>query len=504
MTLHTQFRCALLLVLIASASAHAEVRIAGIFNDHMVLQQNRPVTVWGWADQDIPVKVTFADRTAETVAVEGAWSVTLPAMEAASTGSDLVVTSPGLTITVRDVVVGEVWHASGQSNMAMTVGAMQKELPPVAADIAAADMPKLRFCRITDGESSKPLDDLRQRATWAPCSPATVLNFSGVAFYFARRLHHDLGVPIGIIDSSRGGTPIEPFIPRSAFASHPTLQKELELGDREDLEGIWKLTGGVRARDANWLPGRLFHSRLAPIARFAVQGAIWYQGESNSGVGEDPRDYEHKQRALIDGWRQVWGAPDRPVYVVQLPGSGAGANWPYLREQQRLASNHPHSGMVVTIDIPGAGIHPPNKIDVGQRLALWALAHEYRQKIPFSGPLFDRQVLEEDRIIIHFQHAEHGLMKATKSGLLSPQETPEADLTEFELLDGQGIWHPARALIAETTVVVSNPDVSSPIAVRYAYSVTPQQPNLYNREGLPAAPFCSRPELLICDPGIPQ
>lgn len=494
----------LLFVLMVARCAHADVRVAGIFNDHMVLQRKQPVQVWGWADQDAVVQVTFADHIVETVAVEGAWSVTLPAMEAMSTGNDLLVSSQGQTITIRDVAVGEVWLASGQSNMAMTVGAMQNELPLVADDIAAADLPSLRFCRINDGESLQPLDDLRQRATWVTCSPTTASNFSGVAFYFALRLHRDLNVPIGIIDSSRGGTPIEPFIPRPAFASHPTLQKELELGDREDLEGIWKLPGGVRARDTNWLPGRLFHSRLAPIARFAVRGAIWYQGESNCGVGEDPRDYEHKQRALIEGWRQAWGAPDRPVYVVQLPGSGAGANWPYLREQQRLASNHPHSGMVVTIDIPGAGIHPPNKIDVGDRLARWALANDYQQKIPFSGPLFDRQVIEDDRIVIHFQHAEHGLMKATKAGLLPPQETPEAELAEFELLDERGNWHPARALIVKSTVVVSNPDVSSPIAVRYAYSVTPQHPNLYNREGLPAAPFCSRPELLTCEPGIPQ
>jgi sialate O-acetylesterase len=149
--------------------------------------------------------------------------------------------------------------------------------------------------------------------------------FSGVAFYFVRQLHRELGVPVGIIDSSRGGTPIEPFIPREAFGAHPTLRRELDLGDQCDLDGFWKLPGGVRARDANWLPGRLFNSRLAPLARFTVRGAIWYQGESNSGVGEDPRDYQHKMRALITGWRHAFGNEQMPVYFIQLPGSGAGS-----------------------------------------------------------------------------------------------------------------------------------------------------------------------------------
>jgi sialate O-acetylesterase len=405
---------------------------------------------------------------------------------------------------VRDVAVGEVWHASGQSNMAMTVGSMARGLEPVKSDIAAGDFPAIRFCRINEAESGQPLDDLRTMANWTPCSPTTTARFSGVAFYFARNLHAKLDVPVGIIDSSRGGTPIEPFIPREAFGSHPTLRRELELGDQGDLEAIWKLTGGVRARDANWLPGRLFNSRLSPITQFVVRGAIWYQGESNCGVGEDPRDYQHKMRALITGWRRALRNEQMPVYFVQLPGSGAGAGWPYLREQQRLAADLPHTGMVVTVDIDGAGIHPPNKIDVGRRLALWALAKDYSQQIAFSGPMFQEQEIQGNKIVVYFKYADRGLMVANKDGLSAAREAPDAELAHFELADDAGAWWPAEASIDGDTVVVTSNKVPQPVAARYAYGVTPEGCNLYNRDGLPASPFCSKPGLLRYDPGLPR
>lgn len=497
---------ALFVLLIANAPhAWAEVRLAGVFADHMVLQRGRPVQVWGWADKGDDVTVDFAEQSAQTTADEnGAWSVTLKPLVACPEGRELCAQIAGESMVIRDVVVGEVWHASGQSNMAMTVGAMARELAPVKSDIAAADLPAIRFCRINEGESSQPLDDLRATASWTPCSPTTVAGFSGVAFYFARQLHKELDVPVGIIDSSRGGTPIEPFIPREAFGSHPTLRRELELGDHGDLEAIWRLPGGVRARDANWLPGRLFNSRLAPITRLAVHGAIWYQGESNCGVGEDPRDYQHKMSALITGWRQVLGNEQMPVYFVQLPGSGAGEGWPYLREQQRLAADLPHTGMVVTVDIDGVGIHPPNKIDVGRRLALWALAKDYGKQVAFSGPMFEGQEIQGDKIVVHFKHADSGLMVATKDGLLAPREVPGAGLAHFELADNSGAWWPAEASIDGITVVVTSAKVQSPVAVRYAYRVSPENCNLYNRDGLPASPFSSEPELLRYDPGLPQ
>lgn len=485
--------------------AAAEICMAGIFADHMVLQSDQPIPVWGWAEKGDKVTVGLGTQSIETtVAEDGAWAVTFKPLAASAKGKSLRAESGDQSIVIKDVLVGEVWHASGQSNMAMTVGAMARELANVKTDIADADLPHLRFCRINEAESATPLSDLRSQATWTVCNPSTVSGFSGVAFYFARKLHRELGVPIGVIDSSRGGTPIEPFIPRTAFDSHPTLRRERELSDREDLEAIWKLPGGVRARSTTWLPGRLFHSRLAPISRFATRGAIWYQGESNSGVQEDPRDYQHKMRALINGWRQAFGNEKLPVYFVQLPGSGAGEGWPYLREQQRLAADLPHTGMVVTIDLDGKGIHPANKIDVGHRLARWALAKNYAKEIAFSGPMFERQEIQGDKIIVHFKHAENGLMVATRDGLATPEEKPGQQLSHFEVVGKDGVWQAAIAKINGKTVIVTSTKVRSPIAVRYAYDVSPKNCNLYNRAGLPAAPFCTQPELLFYDPKLPK
>jgi sialate O-acetylesterase len=486
-------------------AAHAGLGLAGIFSDHMVLQRERRVSIWGWGDKGKEVTVEFAGQSVSVTARDdGFWQTTLGPMKPSAEGRDLAVQCNGEQLLIHDVMVGDVWHASGQSNMEMTIAAVAERLPQTREDIAAAKLPAIRFRRIHENESAKPLADLPMRNGWTVCSPDTVGSFSAAAFYFARKLHGEVVVPIGVIDSSRGGTPIEPFIPRAAFQSHPTLRQELALGDKEDLRGLWKLPGGVRARDANWLPGRLFHSRLAPIANFAARGAIWYQGESNCGYGEDPREYQHKMRALINGWREALGDDALPIYFVQLPGSGARAGWPYLREQQRLAADLPHTGMVVTVDLRDGDIHPPNKIDVGERLARWALADEYGKKIAYSGPLFDRIEIVDGQVTVHFTHAEAGLVIATKDGIANPKESTETKLAHFELADKTGRWHAAEAIVQEKSVDVRSESVPEPVAVRYAYAIDPQRCHLYNRDGLPAAPFCSHPQFLIYQPDLPN
>lgn len=493
-----------LLTLTTPVSAEAALKLSGIFSNHMVLQRDQPVPVWGWAEAGSPVTVRFAGQTVSSAANEqGRWQIKLAPLKADCTGRKLTVTSGSESLSVDDVVVGDVWHASGQSNMAMQVRSVAQKIPAARQHIADAQLPAIRFRRISEIESARPQTDLPVRGGWIPCTPQTVPGFSAAAFYFARQLHQELQIPICIIDSSRGGTPIEPFIPRAAFDSHPTLQQELKLGDQEDLRGIWKLPGGVYARDANWLPGRLFHSRLAPITGFPVRGLIWYQGESNSGKREDPRDYQHKMRALITGWREALGDESLPVYIVQLPGSGAGPGWPYLREQQRLSSNLPRTGMVVTIDLLDNDIHPPNKIDVGQRLARWALAKEYGKAIPYSGPLFERAEIDNDQVTVHFSHTEGGLMIAEKPGIEPPQVTPTKPLEHFELADASGRWYPAEAKIRGETVVVRSSQVPAPAAVRYACAIDPQHCRLYNRAGLPASPFCSRQEFFQYVPDLP-
>jgi sialate O-acetylesterase len=498
---------ALLTMLFAFSSPsliRAELRFSGIFSDHMVLQRECPVTIWGSAERAKQVTVKFAEQTISVTADEsGAWSVHLKPMKANGSGQDLSVLCGEKSELLHDVVVGDVWHASGQSNMAMNVGAVAKRLPQAEQHIREAALPAIRFRRVNENASERALDELPTEAGWSVCDPKTVSSFSAAAFYFARKLHEELGVPIGIVDSSRGGTPIEPFIPRAAFELHPTLRRELELGDQGDLHGIWKLPGGVRARDANWLPSRLFHSRLAPITRFAVRGVIWYQGESNCGDGEDPRDYQHKMRALISGWRKALGNDNLPFYFVQLPGSGAREGWPYLREQQRLSADLPQTGMVVTIDLLDKDIHPPNKFDVGERLARWALAGEYGKEISFSGPLFRQAEFADGKATVHFAHADSGLMVATKDGLMTPQESSKTKLSHFELADATGTWYPSGAVIVGQTVVVRSVEVPKPVSVRYAYAVDPQHCHLYNRDGLPASPFCSHPELLNYLPELP-
>jgi sialate O-acetylesterase len=485
--------------------ADAEVTLSAIFSDHAVLQCDRPLPVWGTAQAGENVRVSLGDARAETQADNnGQWLLQLPAQSASSSPQALQVSGGSETIQRSDILIGEVWHASGQSNMAMTVGSVARSLKEVRELLATCEIPAIRFLRINDGPSLRPLPELGSKPTWQICSAKSVTSFSAAAFFFAKQIHDELEVPVGIINSARGGTPIEPFIPRSAFVGHPTLVRELELADREDLEGIWRLAGGVRARDANWLPGRLFASRIAPIRRFAVRGCLWYQGESNCGDREDPREYQHKMRALISGWRQQLGRSDLPFYFVQLPGSGARENWPYLREQQRLAADVSNSGMVVTIDLEHPDIHPPNKIDVGHRLARWALANQYGKAIPFSGPMFSESQIDGNRVIVDFEYATPGLMVATKVGLEPPREQSDGRLNHFELSDAGGVWHPAQAVIQGNQVVVTSDKVQRPFAVRYAYAVSPENCNLFNRNGLPASPFCSHPELLKCDPGLPD
>ncbi len=495
---------ALLVVTGLTASAQGTLKVAAIFGDHMVLQRNVPLVFWGQAREGMTVRLSFAGQTGiATADTTGAWRIRLSPVAPSQEGQPLRFHTDEEEIVFHDVLVGEVWHASGQSNMEMKVNAVAARLPQAQEDLANAHLPAIRFRRIGSNGSPTPLPDLAEKGHWVVSTPDTAPTFSAAAFYFARELHAKLGVPVGVIDTSRGGTPIEPFIPREAFSEHPTLQRELALGDAGDLDGIWRLPGGVYARDENWLPGRLFHSRVAPITDFAARGLIWYQGESNCGTREDPRDYRHKMAALVKGWRMALHSPDMPVYFVQLPGSGAGPGWPYLREEQRRSASLPHTGMVVTIDLLDADIHPPNKIDVGKRLARWALANTYGKSLPFSGPLFRETLIADGRVTVHFDHAERGLMVAIKEGLTPPQESADQSLALFEVADADGTWHTAHAEILDKTVVVHHEAVPDPRAVRYAFAVSPPHCRLYNRDGLPASPFCSDERFLDYDPNLP-
>lgn len=489
--------CSLSLALQAGAIA-TELRLARVFADHGVLQRGKPVPVWGSATPGAEVSVEFAGQTkTATAAADGRWSLQLAPLKAHATGNRMTVRSGDERLEVRNLLVGEVWYASGQSNMQMNLGSCAKKIPEIATMVAAPEPRPIRTLRVGNPDTPEPLGDLPQAVAWQQDTPQNRRGQSAVAYFFARALHEELQVPIGIIEASWGGKPIEGFIPRAGFTRDSGLRPILELAEADDLEKLRQIEGGVIIRNTAGRPGRIFNSRVAPVAPYALAGFIWYQGESNAGKGEDPRHYRHKTRALVSGWRSQWRDRELPFYFVQLPSfSDSASGWVRLREEQRLSLSIPHTGMAVTIDLRDSDIHPANKVDVGRRLAAWALAKTYGRPVVASGPLFRSATVEGSQMRVRFDHVGKGLMVASKQGLDTPVETAATPLAHFELADTSGDWHAAEARIDGETVVVASDAVTAPQAVRYACRGAPATANLYNRAGLPASPFCSKLELL--------
>jgi len=484
--------------------ASAAVTAARIFSDHMVLQCDLPVPVWGKATAGQIVSVEFEEQRVDAAADEGGrWRVTLKPMKANRVGRKMVVRSGDDRVVIHDVVVGEVWFAGGQSNMAYAAGQMAKRLPEGKAMVDGAELQAVRFRKVNGKNAPTPNDELKSSGSWQVCTPQSAARHTAVGFVFARRLHHELKVPIGLIDCSWGGTPIEPYIPAEAFVGHPTLVKLAGLAKVGDIEAIKAMPGGTFVRSEAWLAGAIYNGRIAPVAPYAMRGAIWYQGESNSGHGEDPRDYAHKMRALIHGWRGAWGQPDMPVYYVQLPQWGSYA-WTYLREEQRRALDVANTGMAVTIDLDNANdIHPPNKIDVGERLVRWPLAKVYGRDVAVSGPLFRETTIRGGVVTVSFDHVGDGLMVGQIDGIAAISEAKGDALHGFELVGANGKWQVAKAVIKGARVVVTSEMVKQAVAVRYAchpQAAAGQVWNLYNNAGLPASPFCSDWRRMPYDP----
>ncbi len=488
---------------VTCSSAMAAVAPAKIFSDHMVLQRDAAVPIWGKADAGASVAVAFAGQSVETKADKaGRWKVKLDPMEPAAKGRSLVISSGDDRVVIKDVLVGDVWFAGGQSNMDYKVNGMARRLAEGKTLADSANFPAIRHRKVNERNAAVPQSDLNG-GSWVVCSPKSVHGFSGVAFVFARRLHLELKIPIGVIDCAWGGTPIEPYVPATAFKGHPTLVKLAALAKAGDFEAIKKMPGGTFVRSSAWLVGAIYNGRIAPVAPYGICGAIWYQAESNCGRGEDPRDYRHKQRALVQGWRQAWNNENLPFFYVQLPQWKSYA-WTYAREEQLRAMKVDGTGMVVTIDLDNANdIHPPNKIDVGERLARWPLAKLYGKKIPFSGPLFRDVKVRDAEVVVRFDYAKEGLMAGRIEGVGEIVEAKDGLLHGFELVGEDGVWHPAKAKVKGQTVLVKSLPVKRPLAVRYACH--PEAPkdrpwNLYNQAGLPASPFCSDWKLMPYDP----
>ncbi len=459
----------LLLVFAAALPCSAAVKLPSIIGDNMVLQRDRAVPIWGWDDAGAQISVTIGDHTANTVAGDdGRWQVELPKMKAG--GPYEIVVKGSTTETVENVLFGEVWLCSGQSNMEWTVSRSSNP----KEEIAAAKHPTIRHIKIPHRPSDKPESDVPSDG-WKVCSPETVANFTGVGYFFGRHLSEELDVPIGLIGSNWGGTRIEPWTPPEGFKAVPELK---EIAD--NLANFPQKNGKGQVNHQS--PLALYNGMISPLLPYAIRGAIWYQGESNRGDG---LLYEKKMHALIEGWREVWNDDDLPFYYVQLAPYRYGGNnpdlLPLIWEAQKNVLAVPNTGMAVTVDVATVrDIHPPNKQAVGKRLALWALAKTYGQKdLVHSGPLYSSTKIDGNEVHVSFDHVG--------GGLVSRDGKP---LTHFQVRGEGGEWVDAAAKIDGEQVVVSADGVEKPVAVRFAWDQL-AEPNLSNAEGLPASPFRS-------------
>ena len=473
----TRSLATLLLLLVAAAmlaapvEVRAEVKLARVFGDSMVLQRDREVPVWGTAAAGEEVRVSLGKQIHTIKAgQDGRWRVKLEAMPAG--GPHELVVKAANTLRVKDVLFGEVWLASGQSNMAMTVGRCRD----AQAEQAAADFPKIRMFTVKRTAALKPAADCQ--GTWQVCSPRTVAGFSAAAYYFGRRLHKELGVPVGLINSSWGGTAIEAWT---------SLEVQKQDNRFAAVFAPWK---NKPEADRN-KPANLFNGMIQPLVGYGIRGAIWYQGERNSRTIASSRLYRHQLPLLIRDWRKRWGqgkgqAANFPFVWVQLPNFKARqadpnpvTTWAVMRESMQLGLKEPATAMAVTIDIGEArDIHPKNKQDVGHRLAQAALAVAYKKEVVAMGPLLRSVTIEDTRVRVQFDHVGTKLVVRGKGQAVKG----------FALAGPDRVFHLAEARVEGKTVVVESRLVGDPIAVRYAFGDNPAV-NLYNSAGIPAAPF---------------
>ena len=487
------------IVMLAVPEVRAEIKLPHVISDHMVLQRDMALPIWGWAEPGEAVTVKLGKQTVQAKAdAKGKWMVKLAAMPA---GGPLEMTVAGTnTITVKDILVGEVWVGSGQSNMAMSVAGCTD----AKKDIAAAKFPNIRLFTCPRRPSGQPESDIN--AAWRVCSPGTVAYFSAAAYFFGREIHKELKVPVGLVNTSWGGTRIEPWTPIEGFEAVPKLASHVKrvkdanatyrkmlterLGDMrawvedaakalETGERIPNMPNVKHSLNSHGRETGLYNGMVAPLVPFAIRGALWYQGEANR---YDGMHYFEKMKGLIAGWRKVWGQGDFPFLFVQLAPYRYGGDPAALArcwEGQTATLSVPNTGMAVTNDITTLGnIHPPNKQDVGKRLALWALAKTYgKDGLVYSGPLYKSSKVEGNKIRISFDHVGSGL--ASRDG---------KPLNWFQIAGADKKFVDAQAKIDGATVLVWSDQVAKPAAVRLGWNQE-AEPNLMNKEKLPASSF---------------
>ena len=493
-----------LFILLVNHYVFADIKLPVLFADNMVLQQKEKVALWGWAEpgEQIEVTASWNKKPVKTEADEkGNWQMSINTPKA---GGPYTLTFKGENvIEINNVFLGEVWLCSGQSNMHFPVAPIENSgwatgVLNYEKEIKDADYPQIRMFTVERKVADEPQKDVV--GNWVVCSPATVGDFSAVAYFFAQEVFEKTGFPVGLINSSWGGTPAESWTKKEILAADPEFQSILDNYEQalkeypEAMEAFevkfnaWKVEAeaakarGEKPKGAprepigpkhNKSPYKLYNAMIAPLVPYTIKGAIWYQGESNA---DRPKQYRSLFPAMIKNWRDDWNS-EFPFYFVQIaPHRSQG---PGIREAQLLTMlSVPNTGMAVTTDWGDSlDIHPRNKQIVGERLALWALAKDYGQKdIVYSGPIYKSMKIEGDKIILTFDYAEKGL------------EARDGELTEFTIAGEDQEFVPAKAVIEGSKVIVTAEGIKDPKAVRFAWKKIPE-PNLYNKAGLPASPF---------------
>ncbi len=469
---------------VLALAARADVKLPAIFNDRMVLQRDQKVPVWGWADEGEKVTVEFAGQKAETTAKDGKWSVTLTPLKGSSTGAKFTVSGKN-KVEFSDVVVGEVWFCSGQSNMEWTVNQSKN----AKEEIAAANNPRIRHFKVPHVTATEPQTEVKTSGGWQLTATNTVGGFTAVGYYFAREIQKDLDVPIGLIGCNWGGTRIEPWTPPIGFQSVPALKADFadkldsfparSVAKSKDGKEVLDKAGKPVVNVSSGSPLSIYNAMVHPIIPYAIKGALWYQGESNNGEG---MLYFEKKKALIGGWRALWKQGDFPFLFVQLAPYRYNnpERLPGIWEAQAATLSIPNTGMAVITDVSTIrDIHPPDKQTVAHRLALWALAKTYDKPVAsYASPLFDTLKVDGSKAQVSFKNA---------AGLKSLDGKP---LTWFTIAGADKKFVAAKAEISGSTgtVVVSAEGVASPTAVRFGWHEL-AEPNLANTAGLPASPF---------------
>jgi sialate O-acetylesterase len=498
-----RFLAFLLAVFIGGTSLFAAgFRLAAPISDHMVLQREKPIAVWGWAEAGESVTVAFAGQSKSANAdADGKWTLKLDALPASAEPRTLVVTGKdGHKIEVKDVLVGEVWLGSGQSNMAMNVQSSNN----FDAEKAAANYPLIRHYQEASTHAEQP--QAEGKGSWKACTPENVGGFSAVLYFFGREIHKEVGVPVGLVNTSVGGTPIESWVAAETQSSDPETKAifDTQMKSHQNFDPVkaaatyekqvaaWKIAvekakaaktelprkpyDPIAIRKFKGGPAGLYNGKVANLAPYKLRGMLWYQGEGNAG---NPGIYEKQLSQLVTSWRSLW-QDEVPFAWVQLPNyrDSDSESWPRIRESMMKVLALPKTGMAITLDIGDPkDIHPKNKQDVGKRLSFWALATVYDKSVPaISGPLPSGSKVEGAEIRISLKHATG--LKTRDGG------APRG----FRIAGADKSWKAAVARIEGTEVVVSSPDVSAPAAARYAWAENPDC-NLVNGAGLPATSF---------------